>query len=96
MCTVYTSDTFRKVFTPITFNINEVIASSIPVKTIGDKIRRLRISLGLTQLQFAKSIHRGFGTITKWEQNLTIPKPYILSEIISLYNLPNSYFNIWI
>lgn len=94
MCTVYNSDTFKEVFTPITFNINEVIASTLPDKTVGDKIRKLRVSLGLSQLQFAKSIHRGFGTIAKWEQNLTIPKPDILSEIISLYNLPNSYFNI--
>lgn len=94
MCKVTTSDTFKEVFSPLTFNINEALASSIPDKTLGDKIRKLRISLGLTQLQFAKSINRGFGTITKWEQNLTIPTPYTLSEIICIYNLPSNYFNI--
>ncbi|MDU5111878.1 MAG: hypothetical protein E6248_15685 [Clostridium sp.] len=94
MYKVITSDTFKEIFSPLTFNINEVLASTIPDKTIGDKIRRLRFSLRLTQLQFAKSINRGFGTITKWEQNLTIPNHYTLSKIICIYNLPSNHFNI--
>ena len=67
MCKVVASDTFKEVFSPLTFNINEELASIIPYKTIGGKIKKLRVSLGLTQLQFAKSINRGFSTVTKWE-----------------------------
>ena len=94
MCTVITGDTFKRVFSPLIFNINEAIVSTIPDKTIGDKIKKLRISLGLTQLQFSKSIHRGFGTVSKWEQNLTIPKPDVIKNIIILYNLSDDYFNL--
>ena len=93
MCTVINSDTFKEVFSPLTFNINEAMASSIPNVTIGDKIKKLRISLGLTQLQFAKSINRGFSTVTKWEQNLTIPKSSVLKDMILIYNLDNGFFN---
>ncbi|WP_304576540.1 hypothetical protein, partial [uncultured Clostridium sp.] len=58
MYKVYNSDTFKEVFYPLNININEVLASNISDKTIGNKIRKLRVSLGLTQLQFAKSINR--------------------------------------
>ncbi|WP_301215740.1 DNA-binding transcriptional regulator, partial [uncultured Clostridium sp.] len=94
MYKVYNSDTFKEVFYLLIININEVLASNLSDKTIGNKIRKLRVNLGLTQLQFAKFINRGFVTVTKWEQNMTTSKPYALSKIISIYNLPNSYFDI--
>ena len=81
MCKVITSDTFKEVFSPLIFNINKAIHDN----TIGDKIRKLRVSLGLTQLQFAREIHRGFGTVTKWEQNLAVPRLNMLNEIIDIY-----------
>lgn len=92
MCKVITSDTFKEVFSPLIFNINKALASTIHDNTIGDKIRKLRVSLGLTQLQFAREIHRGFGTVTKWEQNLAVPRLNMLNEIINIYKLDKDYF----
>lgn len=92
MCKVIVSDTFKEIFSPITFNINEALAYNIPDKTIGDKIKKLRVSLGLTQLQFAKSINMGFGTIAKWEQNLTHPSAKILNELTLIFKLNKNYF----
>lgn len=92
MCKIIISDTFKDVFLPLTFNINEALASIIPDKTIGDKIKKLRVSLGLTQLQFSKSIHCGFGTVTKWEQNLNSPSIKHLNEICAIYKLSCNYF----
>lgn len=50
--------------------------------------------MNLTQLQFAKSIHRGFGTITKWEQELTIPSEEAIYDIIMIYGIKDDYFDI--
>lgn len=47
MYKVYNSDTFKEVFYPLNININEVLASNISDKTIGNKIRKLRVSLCL-------------------------------------------------
>ena len=94
MCGVYSSTTFYEIFSQHSFIIHETLAGILVPKTIGEKIRKLRYSLDITQLQFATSIHRGFGTVTKWEQELTTPSQEALDDIINIYNLEDDYFDI--
>ena len=82
------------IFQNHSFNIISSLSNILPESTIGEKIKKLRSSLGLTQLQFAKQIKRGFGTVTKWEQELTTPNEATLNYIISTYKLSEDYFKI--
>lgn len=41
--------------------------------------------MNLTQLQFDRSIHRNFSTVTKWEQELTTPSREAIDNIIRVY-----------
>ena len=50
--------------------------------------------MNLTQLQFAKSIHRGFSTATKWEHDFTPPSQKALDYIIRVYELEDDYFDL--
>ena len=93
MCGVYRSATFQGIFTQRSYVIHETLAASIVANTIGERIQKLRYSLNLTQLEFAKSIHRGFGTVTKWEQGITVPSDEAIEEIIRVYELNEDYFN---
>ncbi|SDO89018.1 hypothetical protein SAMN04488529_101737 [Clostridium gasigenes] len=92
-CRLSQSATIKEVFQCVNFKIIDSLYSNLPETTIGQKIRKLRLIYELTQLEFAKSIHRGFGTITKWEQELTFPNKDSISYIISIYNLDENYFN---
>ncbi|WP_394903684.1 helix-turn-helix domain-containing protein [Clostridium butyricum] len=94
MCGVYQSATFQATFFQYSYILHETLADIVVPDTIGGKIRKLRHSLNITQMQFAKSIHRGFGTVTKWEQELTTPSEDALDEIIRVYNLNNGYFKV--
>ena len=92
MCGVYSNATFSKIFAPVEFTVHESIVDSEAPETIAEKIVLLRYSMNLTQLQFARSIHRGFSTVTKWEQELTTPSQDALDEIIRVYELEEDYF----
>ena len=92
MSSVIESAIFRDVFTKYTCNIYYSLYNDLPENTINEKITKLRLVKGLTQLQFAKSINRGFGTVTKWDQNSTSPDPKALKDIINTYNLPKDFF----
>lgn len=61
---------------------------------ISIKLKRvvLKSILIQPQLQFDKSIKRGFRTITKLEQNLITHKSSILKELILIYNLQTTTF----
>lgn len=87
MCSVYESATFKDIFTQHSYLVNETLSNIIVPNTIGEKIKKLRHDLNIIQLQFAKSIHRGFSTITKWEQELTAPSKEAINDIISSYSL---------
>lgn len=93
MCGVYSNATFLKIFAPVECVVHESIADSEIATTIGEKIVLLRYSMNLTQLQFARSIHRGFSTVTKWEQELTTPSQEALDDIIRVYELAEDYFD---
>lgn len=45
-----------------------MLYGDIKADTIGEKIKKVRLLSGLTQRESAKSIHRGYGTVVKWEQ----------------------------
>lgn len=94
MCGVYSNATFFKIFAPVKFTVHESIVDSEFPETIAEKIVLLRYSMNLTQLQFARSIHRGFSTVTKWEQELTTPSQEALDEIIRVYELDEGYFDL--
>lgn len=91
---MYKSATFYRIFSQHSFIIHKTLADIVVPNTIGGKIRKLRHSLNITQLQFAKSIHRGFGTVTKWEQEITPPKEEAINDIIRVYELEEDYFNL--
>ena len=93
-CKVFESAIMKEVFKPVIFNISNSLYFDLPENTVGQKIIKLRLTKNLTQLEFAKSLHKGFGTITKWEQELTSPYEKNLSDIISIYNLDKNYFNL--
>lgn len=90
---MYRSATFLKTFAPLKFKSPESITNSMTATTIGKKIMLLRYSLDLTQLQFARSIGRVFGSVTKWEQELTTPSKPTLDDIINIYDLEDDYFD---
>lgn len=94
MCSVFERTSYNIGFENHTFKISCALSRQLPENTIGQKIKKLRIRLGITQLQFAKSIKRGFGTVTKWEQELTTPNESTLNYIIDIYKLSTNYFNI--
>lgn len=93
MSSIFESTIFGQVFGSCEFNLNEVLSNNIPNDTIANKLKKLRIGNDITQLEFAKSINKGFGTITKWEQGLTIPSQDTLNRIKNIYNLPEIYFD---
>lgn len=93
-CKIFESAIIKEVFKSVIFNISNSVYLDLPENTVGQKIRKLRLTKNLTQLEFAKSLHKGYGTITKWEQGLTFPYEKNLSDIISIYHLDKNYFNL--
>ena len=94
MCSVIESTTFKELFHSERFNLRKLLYSSLPNNTIADRIKMLRFSLDISQLEFAKSLNKSFSTITKWEQGLVEPPKRVLNIIVKLYNLPKDYFDI--
>lgn len=94
MCKVFKIATFLEIFSTVNIAITDWKLSKMCPTTFPDKIRYLRIERDLTQLQFAKLLHRGFGTITKWEQGINIPKEETLIEICTILNINIDYFNL--
>lgn len=68
------------------------IIDILPNETIGDKIKRLRISTGLNYNDFAKKARVGTMTIYRWETGVRIPNDIYLNKIIKNFNLDNDYF----
>lgn len=64
----------------------------LPNKTIGDKIKRLRISTGLNFNDFAKKAKLGTMTIYRWEINERFPNEKYLKQLVENFNLNKYYF----
>lgn len=91
MCTVFDTATFSEIFSSININTNSWRVSKTLPTTFSEKIRYLRLERGLTQLQFAKLLNKGFGTITKWEQGITFPKLETIKEISETLEINYTY-----
>ena len=79
--------------------INDILSNKelsiidiLPNETIGDKIKRLRISTGLNYNDFAKKARVGTMTIYRWENGLRVPDYKYLNKLITKFNLDENYF----
>ncbi|EDT14091.1 helix-turn-helix domain-containing protein [Clostridium perfringens] len=68
------------------------IIDIIPNETIGDKIKRFRISTGLNYNDFAKKARVGTMTIYRWETGERNPSEDYLKQLIKNFNLDENYF----
>lgn len=68
------------------------IIDSLPNETIGDKIKRLRISTGLNYNDFARKAKVGTMTIYRWEKGKRIPNDIYLKQLTDNFSLNKSYF----
>lgn len=92
MCRVNKRTTFNQIFEAKNISLLSIYSD----KTIGDKIKLLRLKSGLSYNEFAKKANVGIMTIYRWESNQRIPKKQSLDKLISNFNLPKDYFNIYI
>lgn len=53
--------------------------------TLGNKLKKLRMSRGLTQKDIADQLHVSFQTISKWESGINEPDIATLKELAKLY-----------
>ena len=51
---------------------------------ITEKIRALRLKLGLTQEQFAQKVGVSFSTVNEWENGKRKPSPLAMKQLESL------------
>lgn len=59
---------------------------------IGDKIRKLRKSLGISQKEFASMIDVSYGALQSYEYGEVEPRRVIINTICMVFNKPLSYF----
>lgn len=60
---------------------------------IGDKIKKLRLSLGLNQMEFAKKLYVTSAAVSQWETNVTKPDVDRLMQISKTFSVPLDYFS---
>ena len=60
---------------------------------IGDKIKKLRLSLGLNQIEFAKKLFVTSAAVSQWENNITRPDMDRLMRISKEFSVPLDYFS---
>lgn len=60
---------------------------------IGEKIKKLRLSLGLTQTEFAKKLFVTPAAVSQWESNNTRPDMDRLMKISKEFSVPLDYFS---
>lgn len=80
--------TFNQVFKDKTISV----LSLYPNKTLGDKIKLLRLKSGLTYNQFAKKAGISVMSIYRWENNERIPSKKYINQIIKNFDLNDDYF----
>lgn len=52
--------------------------------TINEIIKKIRLSLGLSQTDFSKQMHVSFSTVNRWENGHTQPNEIALVMLIEL------------
>ena len=60
---------------------------------IGEKIKKLRLSLGLTQTEFARKLFVTPAAVSQWESNNTRPDMDRLMKISKEFSVPLDYFS---
>ncbi len=65
---------------------------TINIMTIGEKIRKKRKELGLSQEALAKKINVSFRSIYHWEHNETIPRSDSLERLAKVFGVPLEWF----
>ena len=60
---------------------------------LGEKIKQLRISQGLSQTEFAKRLFVTPGAVSQWEKNRTAPDTERLMAIAKEFSIPLDYFS---
>ena len=93
MTSISERTTFKNVLESHTYNLNYSLYNTIPNDSIGDKIKRVRITNRLTQKYFGESIGKALTTIANYESNYRKPSKEILNSIISIYKLDKKYFD---
>lgn len=69
------------------------VLCALPDSNIGQRIKKLRLSLGLTQKQFGSMIGNKNTTVANWENGTKTPLPKIQDRIIKTFKLQLDYFN---
>ncbi|MBL1218689.1 MAG: XRE family transcriptional regulator [Planctomycetes bacterium] len=54
-------------------------------KALAEKIKQLRLRLGLTQEQFAGKVCVTFSTVNRWEQGRSKPSPLATGRLLELW-----------
>lgn len=65
----------------------------LPEDSIGKKIYKFRLSLGIMQKDFAKKAGFCVGTIIKWENGKIIPYVKSLKQLCDAFGLDSDYFD---
>ncbi|WP_075841682.1 helix-turn-helix domain-containing protein [Clostridium perfringens] len=68
------------------------IIDNLPNKTIGDKIKILRLLSRLNYNDFARKAKVGTMTIYRWESGKRIPQEKYLKQLTENFNLDKNYF----
>ena len=59
--------------------------------TVGERIKKLRQTMGLTQAQLAKYLHMSWQSVSKWEQNVCEPSLETLTQIADIFQVDLNY-----
>lgn len=73
--------------------LNAEKINALPENTIGERIKKCRLKLGLSREVFAKSIKSELKTVALWEQDKIMPTSPSIKKISDTYNIPLEYFH---
>ena len=59
-------------------------------QTIGESIRKLRLSFGLTQEQFGTAVGVSSMAVSQWENGRAVPRMGAVQRMSSYFNVPKS------
>lgn len=59
--------------------------------TIGQKLKKLRIKKGITQLEVAKHVGVNFQTIYKYEKDIVVPPTEMLLKLAKYFNVTTDF-----
>ncbi len=60
--------------------------------SLGEKIRKLRLSKDITQKEIADKLNVSFQTVSKWENNINEPDLASLKKLANIFNCPIDFF----